>query len=142
MSACRKKVLLIINIIVPLLIGLFIYVTKEGNTYISDVFSSVRSEFGIICYPLIIRCYACDFLWAYALFFCIRLSLGDSLKGKNNETVLITAGVIAIALELLQLNKRFPGSYDSMDIVVELFAIFIAAVITTIIDRRIKYEKE
>ena len=72
----------------------------------------------------------------------IRLSLGDSLKGKNNETVLITAGVIAIALELLQLNKRFPGSYDSMDIVVELFAIFIAAVITTIIDRRIKYEKE
>ena len=138
MSACRKKMLLIINIIVPLLIGLFIYVTKEGNTYISDVFSSVRSEFGIICYPLIIRCYACDFLW----FFSIRLSLGDSLKGKNNETVLITAGVIAIALELLQLNKRFPGSYDSMDIVVELFAIFFATVITTIIDRRIKYEKE
>ena len=132
----------VVNIIVPLVCGLFIYLTKAERTYISDFLSVFRLALPIIDYPLVIRYYACDFLWTYSLFFCLRLTLGDTLKGKHNLTVIALTGVVAVILETIQLIKTIPGTFDMLDILVELIAIAIADLILTIIERRFSYEEK
>ena len=76
------------------------------------------------------------------MFFCLRLTLGDALKGKHNLTVISVTGVVAIIFESLQLIKGFPGTFDLLDIVIELIAIAVALFITIIIERRFKYYEE
>jgi len=142
MTIPKRDSLLAVNIIVPLIIGLLIYLTKDERTYLSDNLSVLRSVLPTISYPDLIRSFACDFLWTYSLFFCLRLSLGDSLKGKYNLTVITVTGIVAIILEILQLLKGVPGTFDPWDIVTELIAIAVAFLITTIIERRFKYYEE
>ena len=121
---------------------MFIYLTKAERTYISDFLFAYRSALPIIDYPEIIRNYACDFLWAYSLLFCLRLSLGERLKGKHNLTVLVVSSIVAAGLEATQLIQNIPGVFDPWDIVVELTAIVVANLISTIIERRLNnYEK-
>lgn len=138
----KKESLFAVNIIVPLVCGLFIYLTKTESTYISDFLSSIRSILPVIRYPILIRYYASDFLWAYSMFFCIRLTLGESLKGRHNLTVITVTGFVAVILETLQLIKGVPGTFDPLDIVSELIAITVALTITTIIERRFNYYEE
>ena len=76
------------------------------------------------------------------MFFCIRLTLGDALKGKYNLTVITVTGVVAIILETLQLIKGVPGTFDPMDVVTELIAVTVAFLLTIIIERRFKYYEE
>lgn len=132
-----------INILIPLIIGLFIYLTKAERSYVSDFLSVIRSLLPVIRYPYIIRNFACDFLWTYSLFFCLRLTLGERLKGKHNLTVILVTGAVAVILETIQLINTIPGTFDLLDILVELTAVIVAFFITTLIDRRFKnYEKD
>ena len=142
MTFPKRNVLFTVNIIIPLIIGLFIYLTKPSSTYLSDFLLGFRSVLPTIGYPEIIDFYACDFLWAYSMFFCFRLTLGDALKGKHNLTVIMVTGVVAIILETLQLIKGVPGTFDLMDIVTELIAVTVAFLLTIIIERRFKYYEE
>lgn len=142
MTFPKRNGLFAVNIIIPLILGLFIYLTKPSSTYISDFLSVFRSILPTIRYPEIIDFYACDFLWTYSMFFCLRLTLGDALKGKHNLTVITVTGVVAIILEILQLIKGVPGTFDPMDIVTELIAVTVAFLITIIIERRFKYYEE
>ncbi|WP_034449369.1 hypothetical protein [Butyrivibrio sp. AE2032] len=142
MTIPKRNSLLAVNFVVPLVIGLLIYLTKAERTYVSDALSSFRSVLPTISYPELIRSFACDFLWTYSLFFCLRLSLGESLKGQYNLTVITVTGIVAIILEILQLLKGVPGTFDPWDIVTELIAIAVAFLITTIIERRFKYYEE
>ncbi len=142
MTFPKRNVLFTVNIIIPLIIGLFIYLTKPSSTYLSDFLSGFRSVLPIIRYPEIIDFYACDFLWTYSMFFCLRLALGDALKGKYNLMVITVTGVVAIILETLQLIKGVPGTFDPMDIVTELIAVTVAYLLTIIIERRFKYYEE
>ena len=143
MTFPKRNCLFAVNIIVPLVFGLFIYLTKTERTYISDFLSVFRSVLPTINYPNIIRNYASDFLWTYSMFFCLRLTLGDELKGKHNLTVMALTGVVAIILESIQLIKAVPGTFDLLDIVAEFIAIAVAYLITHIIERRLNnYEKK
>ena len=142
MTIPKRNSLFAINIIIPLICGLFIYLTKTERTFLSDFFSAFRSVLPVIKYPYVIRNFACDFLWAYSLFFCLRLTLGDSLKGKHNLTVITVTGVVAIILETIQLFKIIPGTFDPLDIVIELFAVTVALLITKIIERRFENYEE
>ena len=108
---------------------------------ISYALSSIRSLLPVIDYPAVIRNFAADFLWAYALFSCLRLSLRDELSGRYNITVLLLVAVVAVAIECLQLTKIFPGTFDLLDIVVELSAAVCALLISNMIERR-KYHEE
>ena len=139
MTFPKRNCLFAVNIIVPLCIGLFIYLTKTERTYISDFLSAFRSALPVINYPNIIRSYASDFLWTYSMFFCLRLTLGDEIKGKHNLTVMALTGVVAIILESIQLIEVVPGTFDLLDIVAELIAIAVAYLITQIIERRFNY---
>lgn len=76
------------------------------------------------------------------MFFCFRLTLGDKLKGKHNQVVIALTAVVAIVVETIQLFKIIPGTFDPMDILVELIAIAVALLITTIIERRFKNYEE
>ena len=89
MSYIKNNYLYVLNCIIPLFFGLFIYMTIKEETLISRSFSSLRSLMPIIEYPQIIRNFAADFLWAYSMFFCLRLTLGDELSGKYNVIVLL-----------------------------------------------------
>ncbi len=142
MTFPKRNVFFAVNIIIPLIIGLFIYLTKPSSTYLSDFLSGFRSVLPIIRYPIIIDFYACDFLWTYSMFFCLRLTLGDALKGKYNLMVITVTGVVAIILESLQLIKGVPGTFDPMDVVTELIAVTVAFLLTIIIERRFKYYEE
>jgi len=65
--------------------------------------------------------------------------LGERLKGKHNLTVILVTGVVAVVLETIQLINAIPGTFDLLDILVELTAITVAFIITTIIERRFSY---
>lgn len=141
MSVPRRNMLFALNMIFPLICGLIIYVTKAENSYVSDVFCGLRSTIKPIDYPPLIRNHACDFLWAYAMFFCFRLTLGDKLKGKHEVTVIAVTCTVAIILELIQLLDSIHGTFDPLDIAVELLAAFVALFITQILERRFKNEE-
>ena len=143
MTIPKRNSLFALNIVFPLLCGAFIYLTKAEPTYLSDYLHAFRKVFPTISYPYIIGNFACDFLWSYSLFFCLRLTLGDQLKGKHNTVVIIVSAVAAVILETVQLFKSVPGTFDPFDLVTELVAIAFALLITTIIERRFKhYEKK
>ncbi len=139
MTIPKRNSLFAVNVIIPLVCGLLIYLTKVEKTYISDFLADFRSVLPTIRYSQIIENFACDFLWTYSLFFCLRLTLGDKLKGEYNLTVIAVTGVVAIILETIQLIRTVPGTFDPLDILVELIAIAVAFLVVTIIERRFKY---
>lgn len=142
MKIPKRNILYALNVIVPLVLGLWIYLTKAESSYLSRYLSSVRELLPVIDYPLFIRCFACDFLWTYSLFFCLRLSLGDELRGKHNLTVVLITSVVSVFFEMLQLTKFPLGTFDPLDIVAELLAVAVAFLLTGIIEQRSKRYEE
>ena len=142
MRLSRKNRLYAANVIVPLLCGLFIYLTAAEDTLVSAFLPALRSLLPVIDYPSVIRNFAADFLWAYALFFCLRLSLGDELCGRYGIYALLLAAAVALILECLQMTKILPGTFDMLDIITELTAAAVALLISNIIERRKCYEEK
>ena len=136
MSHIKKNYLYALNSIIPLIFGLFIYMTIKEETLISHSLSSLRSLMPIIDYPLIIRNFAADFLWTYSLFFCLKLTLGDELSGKYNVIVLLLTAIVAVIMECLQLTDIFSGTFDLLDIVTESAAAECALFVSDMIERR------
>lgn len=57
--------------------------------------------------------------------------------------VILVTTAVAVILETIQLINTIPGTFDLLDILVELTAVIVAFFITTLIERRFKnYEKE
>lgn len=120
-----------INILVPLLFGIMVYLYWRPDAYISKL---ILNLFRISYAPergrpagvqRFIRYYLCDICWAYALTFSLAFWLGkDSLM----EAYTISA-VFALLVEILQLLPQTPGSFDILDIIVELSACTIAVLI-------------
>ena len=143
MKILRRNSLFAVNVVLPLMCGLFIYLTKPETSLLSHLFAGFCSVLPVIRYPLIIQYYAADFLWAYSLFFCLRLSLGDELKGKYNVFLVLLEAVVAMLLEYLQILRVVPGTFDIFDMGTELLAIFIGLLVLNIIEWRNRdYEKE
>ena len=136
MSHTKKNHLYALNSIIPLLCGLFIYMTIKEDTLISHWLSSLRPLMPIIDYPLMIRNFAADFLWAYSMFFCLRLTLGDGLSGRYNIIVLLLTAAVAVIIECLQLTYVFSGTFDMLDIVTEISAAVCALFVSNMIERR------
>lgn len=142
MSYTKKTYLYALNSILPLFCGLFIYLTKRDDTLVAHLLSSLRSLMPVIDYPAPIRNFAADFLWTYSMFFCLRLTLGDDLCGKYNSFVFLLTAIVAVVIECLQLTKVFPGTFDFLDIVIELVAAVAALLTSNMIERRNKYHEK
>lgn len=130
---CKKRTLfLFLNVCVPLLIGLGVYLLFYTDTNINCF---VNGVLGIsvphICFDgfgyRILTCWACDVLWAYSLVF----ALFACLRVYKRPLVLcgIVASVFAVAIELLQRLSFVTGTFDVLDIVFEILAILFALVI-------------
>ena len=136
----KKIAVSVISICLPLISGLFIYLTSGGGNYLTDCISLTGLVFPRITYPGLVRNYACDFLWSYSLFSAVELAISEG-KPKIRAAVAVSF-VTMILLETLQQIPQFPGTFDVWDIAVETAAIAIAAVVTITLNRRFKYEEK
>lgn len=120
-------IFLMCNVFIPLAIGAYVYIYMDGDSYFGNF---VRSLFPIPIFRFnsnlgkIMRNWGCDFLFAYALLFALY-----GCTGVLPVSIRYTA-VCSIGLELLQLIQvdfLKCGTFDVVDIIVEIIAICFGA---------------
>jgi len=125
----HEKIFCLINILLPLLMGAYIYIKINKNSHfgnwICSLFSISKIEYSEGIWSAL-RNWGGDFLWAYALFFALYLTL----NGMNNarKYSFILSMICSIFMELTQLFQIGPlkgGTFDIIDIVVEVLGICI-----------------
>ncbi len=125
----KKFTFYLLNIGVPLVLGLGIYLFCYKTTYINTAFTDI---FGISlpyiyydnAFHRFITCWACDMLWAYSLTFALYLCFRVFKKPLIITTA--TSSLFAVTIELLQINGVINGTFDMLDIISELGAIILA----------------
>ena len=128
----RKNLFLFANILIPLLVGLVIYLLCYKNTYINTTFENV---FGFSLpyfyfnniFHRFITCWACDILWAYSLTFSLYFCFKHF--DKSFFITSFISIIFAVFFEYLQLTSVINGTFDILDIVWELSAIIFAVII-------------
>lgn len=128
----RKYLLFFVNICFPLAIGLLMYLFCYKNTYINigfeKLFNFSRPYFYFDNnFHRFLTCYACDILWAYSLTFALCFCFKDFKKPLLICSVLSI--LLAIVIELLQINRIIHGTFDIWDIILEISAILFAVII-------------
>lgn len=131
----------VLNALFPLVLGLFVYLFIQKDTQIWRFFNML---FGVSFEAIVwdgftytfVVCWLCDILWSYALVFSLWLAL-RSYKNAVFISVLL-AFVMGVAFELLQLFGIISGTFDLYDIILELIAAVLAAII---IKRRKTHEE-
>ena len=117
----RRLAFWMVNIIIPLFLGLCIYVLCRPDTYVSSVFIRFLNTFGITTGNIYVRSeflrfYLCDILWAYALTFTISFLLGQS-----KEELYLTAGICVAfegIIEFMQKWQIIRGTFEDRKSVV------------------------
>ena len=133
----------ICNICIPLIAGGLLYYlffpnvsfVRTADSYLP--FTIDRSVFSLP-FPGFIRNYAFDLLWAYSLTFSIFLIVRDSPK-RSCIVCFLTIPVILFS-EVVQLLPCISGTFDPLDITIELIACFIAIKILNVKERH--HEKD
>lgn len=110
---------------IPLMVGGFIYLTTRDNTYISEFFGRMGIVLCKINYPEFVRNYMCDLLWGYALCSGLMIFSDRNQKGISVRIGLISL-TISVALETLQLISIVNATFDVIDIVAEATGILLS----------------
>lgn len=139
-----KKIFIYANISLPILAGsLFYYVTSPQVIFVQNidrllgVSLHVRMENTFV---VNLRSYMPDMLWAYALVFSLMLVTGN--KTAYVWKMFVIAGMFSTIMEVLQVTRCVKGTFDVMDIIVEIIAELMAVFIIKRHDmRRKSYEK-
>ena len=127
----KKYAFYLLNIGIPLVVGLGIYLFCYKTTYINTAFTNIFGfslpyiYFDNAIYRFI-TCWACDMLWAYSLTFALYLCFRVFKKPLIITTA--TSSLFAVIIELLQINNVINGTFDILDIIFELLAIFLAII--------------
>jgi hypothetical protein len=79
-------------------------------------------------------------LWAYSLTFTVFLILG--FKYESLKPTLIICAVFEVSIEFLQKFGVIPGTFDFLDILLELCVTIFAVIIIFFTLRRAKNENE
>lgn len=130
---------LIINTVLAIAVGLFLYLVFRPNSFISILFYRFFSTEPLLslntsAFPFFIRYYAGDFLWAYALSMTCILILGH-----NNKTLVFVIALCVlfeIIIECFQKGHVFPGTFDVIDILVEAIATLLSVLIIKLYIKR------
>lgn len=122
-----------VNITVPMIFGFLIYIFSQGETNISLFFEKIfKIQLSFFNTPTTIRNHLCDACWAYSLFFSLHIFL-------KNKIYACTLSVFwGLTFELLQKFDIINGTFDCIDIIFELIAVFSA---TSIIHFLLKEKK-
>lgn len=128
----KKNLFLYANIIIPLFIGLVIYLFCYRNTYINSIFENYLGLFLPYLYfdNIIYRfvtCWTCDILWAYALTFSLFFCFKDFKRSLLFSSLLSV--LLSIIIEFLQIRGYINGTFDMWDIILEISAISLAVII-------------
>ena len=133
-----KKIFIYANISIPILAGsLFYYVTSPQVIFAQNIdrLLGVSLHVGTEnTFVVNLRSYMPDMLWAYALVFSLMLVTG-------NKTAYVWS-MFSTIMEVLQVTGCVKGTFDVMDIIVEIIAELMAVFIIKRHDmRRKSYEK-
>ena len=120
------------HVIIPILIGSFIYLIYRSETLImfdwfnalgvSDLISTIR-KFPLFDaqIPLWIKYSLPDGLWVYSLT-SLMIIIWKDVNSKSKYYWITSSIIIAIIIEIGQYFKFIPGTYDSIDIFLCLIA--------------------
>lgn len=129
----KKKVFLIANIIIPVIIGGFLYYMISPDVIFVEVIKKLLYSNGVTSagkylgpVGIFVRFYLLDMLWGYSLVFALYFCVGDDVAILK---VFVLAFVFSIGMEVLQLIPVAPGFFDIWDIVVECIAEAIATLV-------------
>ena len=133
-----KKMFIYANISLPILAGsLLYYVTSPQVIFAQNIDSLLGVSLHVgteNTFVVNLRSYMPDMLWAYALVFSLMLVTG-------NKTAYVWK-MFVIIMEVLQVTGCVKGTFDVMDIIVEIIAELMAVFIIKRHDmRRKSYEK-
>ncbi len=146
---CKRNYLICIaNIGLPLLIGAVIYIMLSedllfmkwlfNDISLCDSFHIDMSQNKIL---QIIRFYIPDMLWSYSLFFGILFTL--KIKASNRLTAFVIGIAFISIMEFIQIHPSVSGTFDVMDLIVEIIAIAVAVFVAekTLFKEDLKNEK-
>ena len=126
----KKYRFYILNILIPLFLGLVIYCSIGSGILISRLicrvlpFACFKGGGGPVWLPSMVRNFFPDMLWAYSLTFAVAaIVLGE---GKYVPLVAIICSVFEVAIEISQLSGLISGTFDLLDIILELSATMVA----------------
>ena len=131
------------NLIIPIVLGVIVYILYRQDTYIAIGFTRLMETVGLkLNYPNVqntpgyffIRNYVCDGLWAYSLTFAVFLAY-DCQSSEMKKTFIISA-IFGICIELLQKLDFIPGTFDYWDIAVQTAFCLCAIGIISLKNRR------
>lgn len=131
-----------LNILLPLLCGLLVYLRFRPRAYVSIFLGQLLSLPPGIRTPegpaALVSGFLPDVLWAWALCFAATAALG--WQQRERRAALTVCLLFAALTELLQKTGVFPGTFDWMDILAESAAAVLAAVTIHLFEERY-YEK-
>lgn len=119
-----------LNAVIPLVLGLFLYLTLRADAYVSIILSKYISlpSFPYSTFPnwavVFLRNFASDILWAYSLGFAVMFVLGHSRKNLLCGFFLCIG--FEVLLEVFQKAGVFLGTFDFLDILLEAISICLA----------------
>ena len=130
MRSKRYKLLFcLVNVFIPLMIGLVYYLVFRPYTYLSLLFKQlfgVTAKVSIKPNPLIDN-YICDLLWSYSTTYLIAEIAQKHHIGKGD--LIIILGVLISLPELLQYFQIITGTADFIDVIVQFIGCVLALVI-------------
>ena len=133
----KKRIFILANIIIPLLVGTAYYLVTSPDVIFLEVVGSfweMPEHFVHVnaegkCLQLM-RYYMLDALWAYALIFALCFVIGNNAA--RVKMPFLIAVCFSIFMEVAQLFPIIPGTFDTLDILVEALAEAVAAFIIKI----------
>lgn len=126
----NSRLFYFLNIIIPLAIGLILYLSLRKDSYVSLLANTIihlpnipeqKLPTGLVAF---LRNFASDILWAYALTFAVECVLGYNKKSLLLHILICVCFVVLI--ELVQKIGIFNGTFDLLDILFEGFSICLA----------------
>jgi hypothetical protein len=129
-----SRIFLLCNAIVPIIIGTMIYCLIASDVYfvekIDSLLNTCISPYHVDAnfqYMKFIRNYLPDMVWGYSLMFALFICSGNNTV--DLLRIFIVAVVFSIAMESLQLTNIVRGTFDVLDIMVEVLSEGIAVFI-------------
>lgn len=127
----KAQRIITLNIIIPLTAGFLIYVFLKQGTHINRFLSLFEINFYMSVpdnlFFSVLKNWATDFLWAYALTF----SMYSVLKKYQYGLILsaVSAFLLGAALETAQKTDIISGTFDIFDLAAEAFAVILSIII-------------
>ncbi len=132
----RKILFYLLNIVVPLVLGVFVYGIFREDILIVDYLSRyidlsfLRIDISNDGIRYFVRYYLADFLWAYSLTFAVNMVIG--IEPKDLIKTFFLCLIVVLCIEGAQLSDITNGTADIFDVLVEFLAIILAIIIIII----------